>query len=131
MRVDLPDGQWAELLAPEDLRAGDLKAYRALVPADDSPFTVGLLDRMKDLLLCRVIVNWSLDVPLPRDLPGTAEEAGSLDRITIPQYKALLDAVEPHIDLINAEDGVDPKSSPESAGTSKASLSSSNPSSET
>ncbi|WP_327088534.1 hypothetical protein OIE66_40500 [Nonomuraea sp. NBC_01738] len=129
MRIDLPDGQWADLLEPSDMRSGDLKAYRAAVPADDNPLTVGILDAMKDELLRRVIVAWSLDLPLPKDLPGTPEEAGSLDRVPIPVYKVLEDAIEPHVALINADP--DPKSLPESAGTSKASRSSSKTTSST
>lgn len=131
MRIDLPDGQWVDVLDPDQLRSADLKAYRSAVPADGSmTVTVGLLDIMKDKLLQRLVTGWSLDLPLPKDLPGTPEEAGSLDRLPIPIYKALLDGIGPHLDLIDG-DGPDPKPSPESAGTSKASRSTSAPSSET
>jgi hypothetical protein len=123
VRVDLPDGQWAELIDITDLRAGDLKAYRRSMPVGEV-LTMGDLDRMKDVLLARVITSWSLDLPTPAELPGTPEEAGSLDRLTIGQYRALLDALDPYTDAFTSEEA-DPKPSPESAGTSKASPSSS------
>jgi hypothetical protein len=130
MRIDLPDGDYAEVLDPDQLRSGDLKAYRAAIPADGSPITLGVLDGMKDMLLQRVVTAWSLDLPLPRDLPGTPEEAGSLDRMPLAAYKALVAGIGPHVDLIEA-DGPDPKSSPDSAGTSLASGSTSTPASST
>ncbi len=117
MRVDLPDGQWAELLEPSDLRAGDMKAMRRDQSLLGVDATMGWWDGARDVLLRRVITGWSLDLPLPKDLPGTEEEAGSLDRMTIPAYQALINAIEPHIALINGEEP-DPKPSPESAGTS-------------
>lgn len=119
MRVDLPGGQWADLLDPADLRAGDMKAMRRDQLLTGGIATMGWWDAARDVLLRRVITAWSLDLPLPRDLPGTEEEAGSLDRVTIPVYQALLDALAPYIALINGEAEEDPKPSPESAGTSK------------
>ncbi|MEU0516644.1 hypothetical protein [Streptosporangium sp. NPDC006007] len=124
MRVDLPGGQWADLLEPSDLRAGDMKAMRRDQLLTGGIATMGWWDAARDVLLRRVITAWSLDLPLPRDLPGTEEEAGSLDRLTIPIYQALLDELGPYIALINGE-AEDPKSSPESAGGSKGSPSTS------
>lgn len=118
MRVPLPDGQWADLIDTADLRSADLKAYRRTLPIG-SRQTMGVIDAMKDVLLARVITGWSLDLPLPKDLPGTEEEAGSLDRLTIPQYQALVDALDPFLDVFNGDEGPDPKPSPESDGTSK------------
>lgn len=114
MHVDLPDDQWAELLEPRDLRAGDLKAVNRAVPVGAQH--AGFLDEIDCVMLTRVITGWSLPLPLPRELPGTPEEAGSLDRLTIPTYKALVAAIEPHLKLINEEP--DPKPSSGSAGTS-------------
>ncbi|WP_326829680.1 hypothetical protein OIE13_05960 [Streptosporangium sp. NBC_01810] len=118
MRVDLPGGQWAELIAPSDLRAGDMKAMRRDQTLTGGTATMGWWDAARDVLLRRVITAWSLDLPLPKDLPGTEEEAGSLDRVTIPVYQALLDTLDPYIALINGEAEEDPKPSSGSAGTS-------------
>lgn len=123
MRVDLPGGQWAELIDPSDLRSGDMKAMRRDQSLGGNN-TMGWWDAARDVLLRRVITSWSLDLPLPKDLPGTEEEAGSLDRMTIPAYEALLAAIGPHIALINGDEP-DPKPSPESAGTSTGSPSTS------
>ncbi|MEV7006848.1 hypothetical protein [Streptosporangium sp. NPDC051022] len=125
MRVDLPGGQWADLLAPSDLRAGDMKAMRRDQALTGVVATMGWWDAARDVLLRRIITAWSLPLPLPRDLPGTEEEAGSLDRVTIPVYQALLDTLEPYIALINGEAPEDPKPSPGSAGTSTVSPSTS------
>ncbi|MEU1731390.1 hypothetical protein [Streptosporangium sp. NPDC020145] len=117
MRVDLPGGQWADLLEPSDMRSGDMKALNKALPIVRT--TVGFMDEMHDVLLRRVITAWSLDLPLPRDLPGTEEESGSLDRLAIPVYRALVEAIQPHIALFSEDQSADPKPSPESAGTSK------------
>ena len=125
MRVDLPGGQWAEMLEPSDLRAGDMKAMRRDQLLTGGIATMGWWDAARDVLLRRVITAWSLELPLPKDLPGTEEEAGSLDRLTIPIYQALLDELDPYIALINGEAEEDPKPSSESGGISKVSPSTS------
>lgn len=119
MRVELPDGQWADLLDPADLRAGDLKTYRKLMPVPGArDYVMEDLDTARDGLLTRLIQNWSLDLPLP------GEDPASLDKLTVPAYRALLDELGPYMDLFNGVEP-DPKSSPESAGTSADSESSS------
>ncbi len=118
MRVPLPGDHWAELLEPRDLRSGDMKAIRREQPLLVMQRTMGGWDDARDILLCRVITAWSLPLPLPSELPGTEEEAGSLDRLEIPVYEALLTAIEPHLSLLYGEDDPDPKPSPGSAGTS-------------
>ncbi|MEV0968515.1 hypothetical protein [Microtetraspora glauca] len=121
-RIPLPGDAWADLIAVEDLRAGDLKAYRRAMPVG-VPLTMGVLDDMKDVLLRRVIVNWSFELPLPKDNPGDGEQAGSLDMLPLPAFRALLDELDTYTDAFNAE--ADPKPSSESAGTSPDSPSSS------
>ncbi|RCG19118.1 hypothetical protein DQ384_38220 [Sphaerisporangium album] len=125
MRVPLPDDQWAEILEPSDLRAGDLKAVHRAVPIGAR--SAAFLDEMDCVMLRRVITAWSLELPLPKDLPGDADtgEPGSLDKITIPQYRALVAAIAPHMALIHEDPASDPKPSSESAGTSPGSPSTS------
>ncbi len=125
MRVDLPDGHWADILEPSDLRAGDLKAVNRVVPIGAK--SAAFLDEMDCVMLRRVITAWSLELPLPKDVPGDTDkgEAGSLDMVTIPQYHALVAAIAPHMALINEDPASDPKPSSESAGTSKSNLSTS------
>lgn len=108
MRVDLPDGQWAELLDVADLRAGDMKAMRRDRPVFTDRMSTGHLDQARDVLLIRVITAWSLDLPIPKELPGTPEEAGALDRVTIPAYNALVDALDPYFSLINGTEAEPP-----------------------
>jgi hypothetical protein len=125
VRVELPAGHWAELLDPKDLRAGDLKRYRQMMPVPGArEYLMEDLDNARDTLLVRVVTAWSLDLPIPKDLPGTDEEPGSLDRIEIPVYQALLGELGPFLDLFNGVEP-DPKPSSESDGGSKDSESSS------
>lgn len=123
MRKELPDHQWADLLAPADLRSGDLKAIRAHQTVGQTA-TMGEVDTTRDMLLTRIITAWSFELPLPKELPATEGEAGSLDRLPIPAYNALLTATEPYFALINGDEP-DPKPSPESDGGLKGSPSNS------
>ena len=116
MRVELPNYQWAEMIDVADITSGDMKAYRRSMPVGTG-LTVGILDDMRDVLLARLITNWSFQVPIPRELPGTPEEAGALDRIPPAAYDALVEALGPYMDVFNGVEP-DPKPSPESAGTS-------------
>jgi len=93
-----------------DLRSGDLKAYRAAVPVGDAPLTLGVLDQTKEMLLTRILRAWSLQLPIP------GEDPASLDKLPIPAYRALVDALEPYIEAF--ESTPDPKPSNGSAGTS-------------
>ncbi|WP_214103237.1 hypothetical protein [Acrocarpospora catenulata] len=114
-RITLPGDQWADLIDPSDLRSGDIKAYRRSMPVG-GVMTYGTLDGMRDVLLRRLITNWSVELPIPRDNPGDDEQPGSLDLLPIPAYRALIDALDPYMDVFNPDP--DPKPSPESAGTS-------------
>jgi hypothetical protein len=123
-RIDLPGGHWADLIDPHDLRAADMKAMRRNQALFLGQRTMGEWDAAQDVLLQRVITAWSLELPIPKELPGTEEEPGSLDRLPIPVYNKLHDELEPYLALINGEEP-DPKPSSESDGTSADSLPSS------
>jgi len=106
MRVDLGDGQWAELKELAELNRGDKKAtLRAstieLDPVAGKGYVSGANDEdQADALLCRIVTNWSFPQPLPSKSPK------SLDVLSIAQGDKLQEAVKPYLELINGK--VDP-----------------------
>ena len=102
MRIDLPDGDWADVRELDELRDGDRKALNkavSLTLTSDEGDNTGHLpgsyeDDMMDALLARVVTNWSLRMPLPSRLRKV------LDDLTLGQAKALRDGVKPHYDLL-------------------------------
>lgn len=108
-RIDLPEhpdhpgvAQWAELRAPETMRAGDAKALRKAIRLGmnagggwDKTFSLGDSDTQTDALLARVIVAWSYDLPLP------VADADSLDEIPIDAWEALKEEVEKHKEALD------------------------------
>ena len=133
-RHDLPGGQWADLLDPDDLSGADqdafLDRYDELiqdipqpVPQPDpanpgqmlpaGPRTLGTAGNrvLRDWMLARVITAWSFDLPLPYQ-PGYRE------KLPVRVCNALQKAVKPVQDAMtddeDDEDGDGPKSGPQS-----------------
>lgn len=117
IRIDLPDGEWAEVKDLDELRDGDRKAMNKAVSlsvtADEDDQTGHLSgsyeDDMYDALLCRVVTNWSLKMVLP------SRHRRILDDLTIAQARALREGVKPHYDLLTetvdpTKHGTDPTS---------------------
>jgi hypothetical protein len=102
MRVELPEGQWAEVSEVSDLRDGDRKAvnrsFTLSADADGLPKIPGDTDdKMTDALLVRICHNWSLPFPPPD------QDTTSLDKLTIPQGKALREGIAEHLALVKDE----------------------------
>jgi hypothetical protein len=106
MRVELPEGQWAEIRGPETLRRKDEKAVlrtSTLVIDPDTRTAIvnGANDQdMEDAMLARVITEWSFPIPLP------CADPESLGQLTLEQAHVLAGAVKPHLELITVS--VDP-----------------------
>lgn len=100
MHVDLGEDQWAELREPGELRRADKMAVLEHVDLEISPderrvFVNGAADdKQVDALLERVITNWSLPFPLPKDDPA------SMGKLTLDQGDRLAEAVKPYMQLI-------------------------------
>lgn len=99
MRVELPDGQWAEVAEVDELRSGDRKAVLRATNVEIHDGGVAFVggaqdDDARDACLARVVRNWSFELPLP----GADPE--SLDKLPIKQALALGEAIKPHMDLI-------------------------------
>jgi len=105
VQVQLGGPDWAEIAEPSELRNGDRKAVNKTIRLqmdEDGSRTIGgdYEDLMRDALLKRIVRNWSLPFPVPKDDPE------SLDKLTLEQADVLAKAVQPHLDLINGK--VDP-----------------------
>lgn len=90
MRVELKDGQWAEVNLSIKRKA--IKQLLLEMPTDGeiSDMERGLLVRDAALALC--IPEWSLDLPVP------LEDASSIDEIDIGDFNTLAAAAAPVID---------------------------------
>lgn len=100
MRIDLGNGQFADVKEVSELRDGDKDAvsgsYRVAVDPETNEITVpgnrGTL--MRRALLCRIITGWNLQFPLPSKRPD------SLDKLTFEQSRALRKGTDEHFKLI-------------------------------
>lgn len=103
MRVDLGDGQWAEVKEPGELRRSDQKAaLRAsslvIDPDTQTVHLNGANDQdMADALLERIITSWSFPNAINKQ---------SLGQLSLDQGDKLQEAIKPHLELISAK--VDP-----------------------
>jgi hypothetical protein len=102
MRVELPEGQWAEVADVETLRDGDRKAVNRAISvsadAEGHPVLGGDYDdKMTDALLVRICTNWSLPFPPPDQDPA------SLDKLTIQQARVLHEGIAEHMALVKDE----------------------------
>src|SRR5437764_131803 len=100
MRVELGGSDWAEIMDAGELRHADRKAVMRVSVMEIDPnrgmaYVSGATDDdARDELLKRIVTNWSLPYPLPKDDPE------SLGRLSLDQADALAEAVRPHMDLI-------------------------------
>lgn len=139
-RHDLPGGQWADLLDPDDLSGADQDAFfdeydrliqelpqvkpepdpanpAVLLPAP--PRTLGRAGNraLLDWLLARAITGWSLELDLPYR-PGYRTDKGDDGKPLMPLRlsNALVKAAQPVQDaLIDAEDEDGAEGAPKSA----------------
>lgn len=107
MRVELSDGEWADIRPVEDLRDGDRKAVnrsiRVEVDDDGRGFLPGdANDRKRDALLARLIDNWSFATT--KGLPLPSADPASLDKLSIRHARELHRATKEHMDLIEETD---------------------------
>lgn len=138
-RIDLPNGQWAELKGPDDLTGADIDAYEEFlerireealgpelppepdpenpavmkVPERKGKFGVAQTHRIRDEILGLVIEAWSYDLPLPYT-------AASRTGIGARACRKLDEAGGPAGAVLNnAEEEIEPDPKPESgsAGT--------------
>lgn len=95
MRVDLPDGQWAELRDRASHR--DAKEFMRLVmaasEANPSPFEAGMA--IKDVTVGWFVTGWSYEMPLPGGNPEGLDDLDSaaadiLTEVAVAQQEKLI-----------------------------------------
>ena len=97
MRVELGDGQWAELKEVDQLRRSDQKAALRAMNLTIDPETKTVIQNgvndldMADALLERIITSWSFPNAINKQ---------SLGQLSLEQGDKLQEAVKPHLDLI-------------------------------
>lgn len=91
MRKDLPDGQWVELMDPEDIRRKHIRKVRMAIYAADSPGEA--IELSREAVLTLSIKNWSLEQPIPSTETDPLTILDSLDRKT---WYALQDIADEH-----------------------------------
>jgi hypothetical protein len=113
VRADLPNGGWAELKAPGDLKVKDKIAVQRVIAweqtasdEDDTtdrptviPVNAGLSDDLRMAMLGRVVTSWSPDGTTPGEIPLTPEILGDLD---IDTYEALAELITDHMTMIRS-----------------------------
>lgn len=98
-RIDLPNGNWAEIRGVDEMKGGDKVAvqraivFRTAEDGQNPEFTAAAGEDMQIALLCRIITDWSLD-PKP---PVTRE---MIEDLPVTSYNALCDAIQDHIEVI-------------------------------
>ena len=103
MRVDLGEGQWAEIKEVSELRRSDqkaaLRASSLVIDPDTKTVSLnGANDQdMADALLERIITSWSFP---------NAVNKQTLGQLSLEQGDKLQEAIKPHLELISAK--VDP-----------------------
>jgi hypothetical protein len=97
VRIDLPDGQWAELRDVAGLKAGDKVAVQRAVKFTQAPdgkpleVNAGMSEDMQVALLAQVITSWSYEAPVTED--------AILD-LPVGVYNVLAEATTDHIEVM-------------------------------
>lgn len=103
VKVDLPDGGWAEIKEVKDLRMGDKLAVKraSKIPRDgegNAIITTAFQDEQRIALLGRIITSWSYEGwPIPSQ--AMSPEA-AIEQLTLEAYDKLSDAVKEHLSAI-------------------------------
>lgn len=89
MRLELLDGQWAELRDDiERIPHGDRKRVGRAWAAEGDDFDKG--SRLTEALICLFVTAWSLDMPLPREKPEVLDELSGHDYDTLQHHAVAL-----------------------------------------
>jgi hypothetical protein len=94
-RIKLPSGAWIQLRDASTQRRGDKK--KAMSSVTDAEKVMQMAYEMTDGLLQVLIIDWSYDLPIPSESPG------SLDLLPIEDDEALMEAIGPARKMIFPE----------------------------
>lgn len=117
-RIDLPSGGWVEFHDPEDLTGADHRRVMAAINGDPSTPRVAMAMDMVYTMAELMIKAWKIpytpkgtdyfvdEVPIPDAAPGV------LEHLRMPDYGAIINAVQPVMALINGRVSVDDAGKP-------------------
>jgi hypothetical protein len=104
LRVDLPNGQWAELRDPESITNKERYQFQkkripqlidaAARESRQSAMDVGeaeIATQAAEAIMVDMLTGWSFDLPLPKDRPDVFED----DAFDFACYDNLISACEP------------------------------------
>ncbi len=111
MRIELGNGQYADVLEVDDLRDGHRTKVNAAIQLRVDPDTKQVIipgdmdDAMRRALYGEIITGWNLNYPVPGKRPD------SLDHLTFDQADALRKGTEKHFKAVRGtedEENADP-----------------------
>jgi hypothetical protein len=102
MRIELPNGNWAEVKEISDLRRSDRRALNEAIVIETAEgghaiVRASLEDDMANAVLPSLVLNWSLPLPLPSVKPDV------LDLLTLEQDQALREGIQGHINALQGK----------------------------
>lgn len=89
MKIDLPSGAWADLLAPEHLKAKHQRAVMRAVSSQDQR-EGGMAVDLTDGVIAILVQDWNVAGDDGELLPLPSEKFSSLDELSIEDYETLL-----------------------------------------
>lgn len=89
MKIDLPSGAWADLLAPDNLKAKHQRAVMRAVTSQDQR-EGGMAVDLTDGVIAILVQDWNVTGDDGEVLPLPSEKLTSLDELSIEDYETLL-----------------------------------------
>ena len=102
MRVEIGNGQWAEIKPVSELTRADRRAVNDAIVIEAGEDNSRILrasmdDDMAAAVMCHVVTDWSLPLPPPTVDPT------SVDRLSLEQDDALRASIQEHLKAINGK----------------------------
>lgn len=82
MRIELPDGNWADVrdaLLGKDKTAAHKVMQFVIKEGQEQVMDASVMDKMHDALLANIITAWSFDQPIPSRCESPVDAVGELD----------------------------------------------------
>jgi hypothetical protein len=89
MKIDLPSGAWADLLAPDKLKAKHQRAVMRAVTSTEQR-EGGMAVDLTDGVIAVIVQDWNITGDDGGLLPLPSERFDSIDELSIEDYEALL-----------------------------------------
>lgn len=112
VKIDLPNGDWAEIREANRLTGGDRRAYKAAIKFQVSTdgamqeISGDIQERQRNAVLRRLITSWAVKNPdsgqmYPIPVAQNPDDPYPvLDEIPLEIYDILIEAITPHMDRL-------------------------------